>query len=118
MATKTPDFTRYPQYVQDYVSQLERDLAAARRRIQELSEGPETYNVQVDGTYVNPDRPLGQDVQIQFFMGKGRRRVDDTISIRHDRQNSDRTSLRVEGSGTLHIIPSASNSFRVVFGEY
>lgn len=124
MARKTrgdgrPDLSRYPGYIQDYVTGLERDLKHARERIAQLSNGPADSNVRVSGVITQPDRLLGSDEQIDFYMGRRNpeARYEDTISIRHERQNRERTSLRVEGTSTLHIIPSASNSFRIVIVE-
>jgi hypothetical protein len=115
---KTPDFTRYPNYVQDYVIGLERALKTARERIAELSEGPEDSNVRVSGIVVQPDVLLGSDKQIDFYMGTGRRHIDDVVSVRHERASGERNTLRVEGSHILHIQPSAANSFRIISMEH
>lgn len=105
--------------VQAYVSTLENQLAETLKRVDELtSDGDTSSNVRISGHGVEADRLIGNDEQVMFFMGRGRRRIDDCITVRHDRQNEQRTVLRVEAVGRrIVILPSASNSFSIRFED-
>ena len=105
--------------VQAYVSNLENQLAETLKRVDELtSAGDPSSNVRISGHSTEPDRLLGNDEQIMFFMGTGRRRIDDCITVRHDRQEENRTVLRVEAvGGRIVILPRASNSFHIRFED-
>lgn len=115
-----PDgWERSAKKVQDYMDRLEREVTRLRGRVRELSlAGPEDGNVLVSGQLPgDPDQIIGKNVQISFLMGHpshGR----DLIYVRHDRQNDERDTLRLEcDGGRIVILPSASNSFRVRFED-
>lgn len=106
---------RTAKKVQDYIGELEGRVAELEASLeQHYSDNPNNgSNVMINGGVRGEDRYLPDDSGIDFFMGEGRRRVDDVINIRHDRMDRDRSQLRVECVGRVLIVPNASNSFYI-----
>jgi hypothetical protein len=112
---------RLPQWAQTYIGNLESKLLEAEQHIALIAgDSPEDSNVFLTGNIKRDDVPLGKDLQIRFFMADGPvTEHGDFVDIRFDhRSGSGRKALLVQADQTVHVIPSASNSFKIVFGEY
>ena|ERR1700748_3200678 len=101
--------------VQDYVRQLEQRITFLEARLRDAAVGPERSNVTLLGQHASGgDKPLGMNRQLAFFFGEGRRRIDDCITIRHDRNDPRHPGrLRIESSSALIMQGSAANAMYV-----
>lgn len=102
--SKPEGISRTSLKVQDYIRNLEQRITALQGQLRDATSGPARSNVTM----------LGMDRQVAFFFGEGRRRIDDCITIRHDRSDSRHPGrLRIESSQALIVQGSAANALYV-----
>lgn len=100
----TPEqLARLPKYARDRIAYLERDLEAAREKIQ---EGPQVSTATLDPYHDTNRRELGRDTHIQFRSDNGAR-----YDLRH---NAERDTLKISGNGQHYadvfvVLPDVSN---------
>jgi hypothetical protein len=102
--------------VQDYIRTLEQRVTFLQDQIRrDAASGPEVSNVTLMGRHgSDEDKALGVNRQVAFFMGEGRRRIDDCITVRHDRNDRRHPGrLRIESSSSLIVQGSAANALYV-----
>jgi hypothetical protein len=98
-----------PKWAQEYVAALQRRADSAERELAEVKQGPVDSNVFRVWGLVGDDQPLGKDCEIRFQFGE---QWSDSITVRHNRQG-DGNFLHVNGNGTLHVEPRATNDVRI-----
>jgi hypothetical protein len=109
--------TKAPAWAQDVIYRLDRQLAEARKRIAELSEGPADSNVRTSDYSDHPDRLLGRNTRIAFDLDGG-----GTVVVHHGEKAENTlevycTSMSMSNHYP-HITPASANTFRIRLGEY
>jgi hypothetical protein len=114
----SPDFSKQSKWVQNYISDMQRDLARAEKRIKDLSEQHPGSNVVMRGRMGEPDITLPPDSNIFFYAGEGRDMLTDMVEVRHDKgRNGERLYIASYGARGVRIRLNASNSFYLELGD-
>ncbi|AOZ65094.1 hypothetical protein KDJ05_gp58 [Arthrobacter phage Oxynfrius] len=107
---RTKRMEKQPQWVQDYVSQLERDLEIAQRENEQLKQGQ--FGEPGSNTYVahygEPAVMLPESSTVHFRLSDSDW-PDEVIRVRVTKKGV----LNINGSQQLVILPSASNDIQV-----
>jgi hypothetical protein len=111
---RTVRMGKLPVWAQNYIAELEREVASKKDHIADISNVHPETNVRINGWISNPDITLPADSQIEFTMGD----IDSAswrtkISVGHKRTDKGRNVLRIQGDDGLIIRATASNSFEV-----
>lgn len=111
---------RLPKWAQEYISNLLNTLEKANNTIDQLNAEKEAEfpnsNVKVSALGIGSrykDRPLPPDSEIDFYMNGSVQKYDDTIIIRHDRNDSNILYICSYGGEGLSVIPRASNAINI-----
>ena len=104
-------FYRLPKWAQRELESRELHVANLKAKIAELSSDHPDSNVKVND-FIHGDRGLPPDSHIDFYLGDGRVKYRNMISVQHLR-TKDRNVLRVAASETLVITPGATNTVEI-----
>ncbi len=98
-----------PRYASRYIEQLERALELASRRLAPRDENAAGSNV-VTYDYVNPERGLGKDARVRFYLG-GTHREENSVCVNHNGPYE--LEVTTSGPGRLTFQPVSGNVMRV-----
>lgn len=106
-------FKALPGYVQRYIELLEKENAEKNDRIKILSGNVSGSNV-VTYDYVNPERALGKDARVRFYMG-GTHQEENSVCVNHNGPYE--LEVTTSGPGRLTFQPVSGNVMRVTLQD-
>jgi len=102
-------FKALPAYTQRYIELLEKENSEKAATIRELSGDVTGSNV-VTYDYTNPERALGKDARVRFYIG-GTHQEENSVCVNHNGPYE--LEVTTSGPGRLTFQPVSGNVMRV-----
>lgn len=110
---------RLPVWAQEYIKHLERQNSGLLREITKANDGPADSNIKIHTYGIYPDRLLGSDEPVEFYLGESRERWDDMVIVRHGKDGeldvTGHGSVSDQGRRELVVLPRAYDRLALRF---